>query len=1082
MTRRPRRRAALLLFAFPLVVAWVMAAVIQSCEHDVTRYRYPDPLAGLGWLTVPVGPGPATPAQAWFRLPFDLTSADQTATLLVQGDSWLTVWSNGSVVGTDEPHLEQGSDTALTVTRQVMTIPLDNVTPGANAIGVDVVDGDSRTPALRAELLISNPGQAPFVAPAAWQASADAGQLGPTGITCLLLKGAGCGFATPGFDAASWSPAVASAPRPGGQASVPAVVAAQAPAGPVMAATDTGQLVLTSRLNLRPGSDVWVRAAADEPLTVAVDGRPVYTDSQPTATERYQSDGATKSKKITSEELMAMRLTPFLAPGANTVSLYVHPAFSTVGEAAQGYLDGFVILDGRTTEFTAGAAAAVTRLGPPAGAWRGVGVQLVDPTTFAKPPAMKLPGHLDLAGEVLGVMSLGFVAAWLVGRRRRLGLRPGLTSAGVVAAMGSLPAVLTALVVGQLAHLKDLTGPFPYTPGVAHFLWVALVAGEGVAAACWAWVRPDRKAGGGWIAAPAGGAYPSHRFTPLAPLAALLRGGAPVLGAPGIGGVQLGAALPRIAARGRTTARIPATWSAVPRWLARRWSSVAVVAIALTMGGVAGYDLGYEPFWQDELASLTAAQGMRQHIIPMWPSGFEYWKGELYSGLIALWGGIFGDSPGVLRVPTVLWFVATVVVFGLGLAKLAFPDRPVVRVLVTALFAFGPPELAHVRDVRMYQMAQCLAIVDMTLLWQAVRTARTRYIAGTAVCTVLMYLSHEETFILLPAIAAVTLVWRRSEVWRDRRWLAWGLGAAAVIGVQLLLVQVTHPPIFGVDRSNGPLVRWDPQGWYYADSFFFPGTTGGLDTVSILAVVGSLVGLKQGRVFRNYLSLLMVVAVVVVSTVLPLREPRYCFVLLPPLYLLATYGLVDIWDMLATGWARMLAPGVAAGRLLGWARLAAAPVFLVVLLTTIGGLGDLGLLPARLGGDEVVRQHIDMGPAGAYVNAHEGPGDAVIACSPANMVGQALGRAPDYWLPYGTSGLLLYVFYKDGRPVDTQYGHPVLVGLPSLEQVAASHPRVWIVTSYVYLKGIDTNERAWVQANFRVVFAGEQSEVLVNAA
>ena len=67
-----------------------------------------------------------------------------------------------------------------------------------------------------------------------------------------------------------------------------------------------------------------------------------------------------------------------------------------------------------------------------------------------------------------------------------------------------------------------------------------------------------------------------------------------------------------------------------------RWEVAAVGMIALVCGGAAAYRIGYEPLWQDELASLLAAQGVRSHLLPTLPSGLLYFKGELYSVLLAI--------------------------------------------------------------------------------------------------------------------------------------------------------------------------------------------------------------------------------------------------------------------------------------------------------------------------------------------------------------------------------------------------------------------------------------------------------------
>ncbi len=124
---------------------------------------------------------------------------------------------------------------------------------------------------------------------------------------------------------------------------------------------------------------------------------------------------------------------------------------------------------------------------------------------------------------------------------------------------------------------------------------------------------------------------------------------------------------------------------------------LALVAFAALWGAVQCYDLGFEPMWQDELSSLGAAQAVRAHLLPRWPSGFLYWKSELYSALIAVVGWFVHDDVAWLRSVSTLFFAGTVALFGLGLAPLVLPGRRAAQLLSTVVFATAPFELGHAR-------------------------------------------------------------------------------------------------------------------------------------------------------------------------------------------------------------------------------------------------------------------------------------------------------------------------------------------------------------------------------------------------
>ena len=169
----------------------------------------------------------------------------------------------------------------------------------------------------------------------------------------------------------------------------------------------------------------------------------------------------------------------------------------------------------------------------------------------------------------------------------------------------------------------------------------------------------------------------------------------------------------------------PATSSTRPRWqdsTASGWSQgtlyrIGVFAVALYGFVVEIYRIDFQPLWQDELSSIAAAQGMRAHfLLPEWPSGFLYWKSELYSLLIGIVGGVTHDNTAWLRSISVLWYVATILLVGFFLLPMVLRNRRVLQVATLALFALSPMEAAHARDVRMYQMVQCMVVIVAILL------------------------------------------------------------------------------------------------------------------------------------------------------------------------------------------------------------------------------------------------------------------------------------------------------------------------------------------------------------------------------
>jgi hypothetical protein len=348
------------------------------------------------------------------------------------------------------------------------------------------------------------------------------------------------------------------------------------------------------------------------------------------------------------------------------------------------------------------------------------------------------------------------------------------------------------------------------------------------------------------------------------------------------------------------------------------------------------------------------------------------------------------------------------------------------------------------------------------------------------VVTVCMYFSHEESFgvlLIVPMALFGFLGWRWCGNWR---WWVFGGMAGLTIGVQLALAKLTHPPAFGVDLSGGPLVQWSPRPFYYlVNVFFTPGGPGpSLTIVSILAVIGVVIGWRQRDKTLIYLAAFWIIPTIVVTLFLPAKNPRYVFITLPFVFILATRAASEIFFVLRkimTSGERGMSQ-TARRVLLG---LLAAACTLAVMMSTVGSLSDYGPLSEALVGADVQHFNLDYPDAVAYVKAHQKRGDAVIAVGPANLTGASLGRAPTYWVSANRTQTLLYVFEKNNQVVDTEYGIPVLLNAGEFEAAIDAHPRVWLVVADQNVGRLLPGVKSIVTNRFRMVYEGESVSVFL---
>jgi hypothetical protein len=1006
---RRRRQKVGAALALLVVAAWIISSFWVSVQFRSPRQPYLAPTASQQWARSPAGG-----VRAFFRLQFPVsTTMPQSITLWVEGYQQVTPYVDAVKVALASAAPNNLVDTAPDVPKVVQTVDIrPDVSPGINAVGLEVVSLNGQIPAFRArvEIRTGSSVQVYGVSPSSWESTTNAALTGQS----IPQSGA---FAKRFFDDGNWSPAVGARARPGTATVVVPPAAYVAPAeAPALTGTFGARSLIASTVVTFPGgcTDGWLRVAATGPYTVSLDGRAIATGGP----------GLVPG----SLALSIFDLCPVASPGRHVLTVAV-----AASQRPVAYVDG---------SLTSGSSVVTFATGP--GWHTGYGTSSGAPSpqvgtlntpesalgvTFQRVPGMvNIPGgplfadHLFLALELLGVALLAVVVALL------LGLTPRRAVTAVLC--GTLPAVGLVLLLTETRHIVYVQAPFPSTPFMLEL--VLGLAGVGVVSALgasvWAATRARRLAGIRPSQSPVHDDLHSRR-----------------------------------------------------RLVQAHWYAPAIALLAAGWSLVQSYRITFNPLWQDELSSLAAAQGIRSHFVPEWPSGFLYWKSELFSALIAVIGGISHDNQSVLREVSVVWFGATILVFGLKLAPLVLRGRRVYQLLATVVFATAPFEMGHALDIRMYQMLQFVVVVVAVLLLRALRRPSTKNIAWLMVAVVAMYFTHEESFGVLPVIPLALLCSSGLRWVRNWRWWAFGGLAVLAICVQLALAKFTHPPFFGVDPSGGPLVQWSPQPFYYLTHFFFADPTYGasITVVSSLAVVGAVVGLIRRDPIRLFLAAFWIAPTAVVSLVLLTKDTRYVFLCLPFVFALAACGTVDLID----GVRRVALRGAEVGR----ARmrrvlveLMAALSVVAIMLSLIGGLNDYGTWTGTLFHANVSHRWLDYPTAVSYVKAHMEPGDIVIADSSApNLVGYSLGRAPNYWIPPHRTETLLYVFEKDDRPVDTQYGIPVLLNSQTFLSALDGAHRAWLVGDSSLIRGLLPSIRTIVQQRFSLQEEGESVTVLL---
>jgi uncharacterized membrane protein len=419
-----------------------------------------------------------------------------------------------------------------------------------------------------------------------------------------------------------------------------------------------------------------------------------------------------------------------------------------------------------------------------------------------------------------------------------------------------------------------------------------------------------------------------------------------------------------------------------------------------------------------------------------------------------------------------------------------------VALLATAMLAFSPYTLRWASEVRMYEQAQLTAIIVMYLFYKALQEReRPRYVYLAVVALILMYLSHEETFILFPALLLCILLqsWvsrkagqRLPWVMYAKHWWFAALLAVSAIGSQLLVVRFTHPLVLGTDQSQNPLIHFSTVNVsYYVQLLFMPALISSAEPWIVLnvalAVVAFLLGLRRADRGAIYCGILLFVSLATLALTFSLTSDRYMYPLLPAMYVLGAQalllGLNSLWRLVRTLVARQhfgQQPGVATQEppfLLMRLMLSCVTALICfsVLIAPLLPLGNFSLFLSRETGFAYHRHYNDYDAAGQYMHEHWQKGDVVIAVAPAISILYYVGHV-DYFFSINRA---LYLFEKNGHITDTPTGSEPLFNINDFNALLASHARVWIITDNAGYQLQLKRERNFVfPPDFQLAFEG----------
>ncbi len=450
-----------------------------------------------------------------------------------------------------------------------------------------------------------------------------------------------------------------------------------------------------------------------------------------------------------------------------------------------------------------------------------------------------------------------------------------------------------------------------------------------------------------------------------------------------------------------------------------------IVAIGF---GLRAYDLGATARDSDENTSLDAIRGILNTGAPVATSGIWYTRGPLYHYSVALWLKIFGFSSENARFTSVIFGTITLVVVFLLARK--FTGKIWIALLVTAILAIDPWELAISRNTRFYQFLQMNVMFAFWFFAKGFIFKEGKTYQHLFFVSAMAFLLSQEGYLtLLPCfLVGFLCFYKPFSLKKD-----WSIVMSSAIVLIIFgfngiffLIRCLTPPV-GISSGSSVQIKLqlgDVVG-------FAEGLLVGNSRINVIYSLFFLLGfvyfLIKGNaklifLFSSVCFFLLSITILVVQI-----SPRYTFAIYPLFVTLSVYSAFCILGSLG----QILENGI--NSLLP---LRAIALFCAALLF-IGNLEPNRVLAAYQ--DTLARQNPQLFD---YVKQNLQVGDVVVANLPA-AAAVSLGKL-DYFLP--SQGILsLDGFYlKHGQMIDRWAGGKVVNSVDQFSAILSKSNRVWI--------------------------------------
>jgi hypothetical protein len=482
------------------------------------------------------------------------------------------------------------------------------------------------------------------------------------------------------------------------------------------------------------------------------------------------------------------------------------------------------------------------------------------------------------------------------------------------------------------------------------------------------------------------------------------------------------------------------------------WIVAALVAVIFGTGfWLRARDIMSEPLHSDESLHYRVSQGLLERGFPNFHAHKDLpvqyintaevvWYGPAMASLV------WGDERHAVRMPALLWgSLTTILIFFVGWSLFG----TAAGLIASALYALSPVCIQTADFGRYYSQLQFFALLTVFLFWRTLRGVGPidrRALWLTALSFTVMYLSWEGVGLLVPGMIVAAMIQRRGRlktIFCDPAVWAAMLSVAALAILQyahreLCLTQLLNLGTHAADVVLLPMWQYPNfNPWYSVAA-----STWNRDLLlPIVALVGASFLAVRHRLRQpaRFLLLTYLVTCLILALILPVKNWRYNYYLVPFSILLASAAMAAVAECVVrgrgpAGWV-WLKGGVAITFIVGTVALASG-LTLRRVHTHVGDLGSPSLEALKFP---------DVASGLQYVHDHRREGDVVFTSTMLQM--RAFRDLPiNYW-PSTRPGPVGVFDDRRAIPLERYTGTPLLTSFEQLRDVFARNDRIWYVAS-----------------------------------